>query len=231
MGKNIFITGAGRGLGLVMTRQLAEAGHTIAAVSKNISDDLASIADKYKETVIIKKADVSNENDIKSTAAVLKKKQFNFDIIINNAAVHLESHRPDISDVDFSVYVPTYTVNSIGPLIVAKYFLPLMKTAGKFVSISSEAGSIADCWRNSEFSYCMSKSALNMGMKILQNRVADQKIKVLCIHPGWVRTDMGGQEADLDPDESASSVIEQIFRTHKIDGPMYMDWNGNEMKW
>ncbi len=231
MGKNILITGAGRGIGLVMTRQLAESGHTILAVSKNISDSLSSIAEAYSGRVFIRQTDVSDEDDVINAASYLAEKNIQLDIVINNAAVHLESHRPDISAVDFSVYVPTYAVNSIAPLIVAKHFLPHMKTPAKFISISSEAGSIADCWRKSEFSYCMSKSALNMGMRILQNRVAEMNIKVLCIHPGWVRTKMGGKDADLSPEESASSVLKQILADHKIDGPMYIDWNGNEMKW
>lgn len=71
------------------------------------------------------------------------------------------------------------------------------------VNISSEAGSIGECWRDREFDYCMSKAALNMQSVLLQKYLKSEGIKVLAIHPGWMRTDMGGAEADISPDTSA----------------------------
>ncbi|MBN1649054.1 MAG: SDR family NAD(P)-dependent oxidoreductase [Spirochaetales bacterium] len=231
MGKHILLTGAGRGIGLEMTRQLLAAGHSVAAISRKKSEALGKLLDNYPGQASFTGADVSNEEEVRKAAALFIQKKTVFDLIINNAAVHLEQDRRDILDLDFSLYLPTVAVNSVGPLVVCKHFLPLMRRPGVIASISSEAGSIADCWRKSEFSYCMSKAALNMNMKILQNRLEDEHIKVLCIHPGWVRTDMGGMEATLSPEESASGVIARLFETHDLKGPMYLDWQGNEMHW
>jgi NAD(P)-dependent dehydrogenase (short-subunit alcohol dehydrogenase family) len=231
MKKNILLTGAGRGIGLEMIKQLLEAGHFVAAISRKKSDALQKLIAMYSNQIAFTSADVSNESDVKKAAAEFGKLNITFDIIINNAAVHLEQERTDLLDLDFSVYLPTVAVNAVGPLIICKHFLPMLNRPGLITSISSEAGSIEDCWRKSEFSYCMSKSALNMNMKILQNRVADENIKVLCIHPGWVRTDMGGTEATLSTEESASNVLNLVLAEQDINAPMYLDWQGNKMKW
>ena len=231
MPENILITGAGRGIGLEMTAELLAAGHFVAAISRNKSDKLTALMEKYPDRIRFTSADVSNEQDVIRAAEEFGKLGISFTIIINNAAVHLDPERTDLLNVDFSVYLPTVAVNSVGPLIVCKHFLPMLTRPGVITAISSEAGSIGACWRKSEFAYCMSKAALNMNMKILQNRVADENIKVLCIHPGWVRTDMGGGDATLSTEESASAVLKIILGKQDIKAPMYLDWQGNEMEW
>jgi NAD(P)-dependent dehydrogenase (short-subunit alcohol dehydrogenase family) len=176
---------------------------------------------------------VTEEKQIDRAYADVKEKIPSLDILINNAAVHLEQHKPGLMDTDFSVYLPTFRINAVAPLMVTRRFLPLlMKGTGKLVvNISSEAGSIGNAYRKGEYSYCMSKAALNMASKILQNSVADDGIKVLAIHPGWFSSDMGGKEAPITPDDAAQTVVETIMRKWDSTGPVYIDPEGKEMSW
>ena len=158
------------------------------------------------------------------------------DILINNAAVHtsLNNEPPDIERLNFKNILTDFQVNSLGPLKVIKHFLPLIRKGNKklIVNISSEAGSISNAWRKKEYGYCMSKAALNMGSKILQNRLTDEKIKVLAIHPGWFSSDMGGKAAPITPDEAAKFVAKRILQDWNIKDPIYIDAkNGTSVEW
>lgn len=231
---NILITGAARGLGFQLSKLLVSNGHRVFALSRSVSPAMQQLLDSTPEhSLQFHACDVSQETQVESARTAIENSVDSLDIIINNAAVHLEQNRPDIPDLDFSSYQTSFAINSIAPLTVVKHFLPLLQ-AGSYksiVNISSEAGSIQDCQRESEYSYCMSKAALNMGMRILQNRLKKDGIRVQLIHPGWVRTDMGGQQAHLSPEESANSVLAQIMKERTDGEAMYIDWNGNPMPW
>ena len=233
MSYKIVITGANRGLGLEMAKQLVEAGHRVFALNRGDSPEVQALAAAHASTLSILKVDTTDEDQIAAAAAQIKKAVGSIDILINNAAIHLEGHRPALEDTDFQAIAKTFEINSIGPLKVAKHLVPLLLAGGKktLANISSEAGSIGDCWRDSEFGYTMSKAALNMETKILQNRLKKDGVKVLAIHPGWVRTEMGGPQATLSPEESATGVLAQILKTWPLDGPIYIDYQGKTMNW
>jgi len=158
------------------------------------------------------------------------------DILINNAAVYLPSKlvKP-LSELDLTDghLEATLNVNTFGPLRVTQQFLPLLdKGAGKLIiNVSSEAGSIGDCRRSSEYAYCMSKAALNMQSRILQNDLGSRGFRVLVIHPGWMRTDMGGPEADIHPDEAAEGIFGLSMKPWKAGESLYMDYQGKSLPW
>ena len=124
-------------------------------------------------------------------------------------------------------------VNSFGPLRVVQQFQSLLeKGEGKLIiNISLEAGSIADCRRENQFAYCMSKAALNMQSKILQNYLSPRGFKVLAVHPGWMRTNMGRPNAAISPDESAEGIFRLALREWNADDPIYMDYQGVPLPW
>ncbi|GAB6089434.1 SDR family oxidoreductase [Spirochaeta dissipatitropha] len=231
---NILITGAARGLGFELCKLFLTDGHRVIALSRSVSPGMQQLLDSTSDKSLqFHICDVSQETEVAATRKSIESTIDSLDIIINNAAVHLEQDQPDIQDLDFSRYQTSFAINSIAPLSVVKHFLSLLQNGAfkSIVNISSEAGSIGNCWREKEYSYCMSKAALNMAMRILQNRVKKDGIRVQLIHPGWVRTDMGGQQADLSPGESAASVHAQIMKEQTDDEAMYIDWNGNPMPW
>jgi NAD(P)-dependent dehydrogenase (short-subunit alcohol dehydrogenase family) len=138
-----------------------------------------------------------------------------------------------LEQADFSVYFPTYQVNAIGPLLVVKYALPLLRLGNQrlIVNFSSEAGSIGACWRTREYSYCMSKAALNMASQILQNALKEEGIKVLVLHPGWFSSDMGGANAPITPIEAAEEIVKLVLNPPGLDGPIFVAPDGEALEW
>ncbi|HOH37319.1 MAG TPA: SDR family NAD(P)-dependent oxidoreductase, partial [Spirochaetota bacterium] len=155
------------------------------------------------------------------------------DILLNNAGVHFEESYSSLEDVNFDVALKTHNINSLGPLRTVKSFLPFIKNGEKklILNISSEAGSLSDCWREKEFDYCMSKAALNMQSILLQNYLKKDRIKVIAVHPGWMRTDMGGSKADIDSKESADEIFSLAEKDFALNDPIYMDYKGRIMHW
>jgi NAD(P)-dependent dehydrogenase (short-subunit alcohol dehydrogenase family) len=156
------------------------------------------------------------------------------DILINNAGVMLET-RTSLPELDLArlPLFETLDVNTFGPLRMVQQFLPLLEKGDHklILNISSEAGSITDCWRESEFAYSMSKAALNMQSKILQNHLKPRGFKILAVHPGWMRTDMGGTEADIHSDEAAEGIFNLAVKNWNLDDEIFMDYRAQPIRW
>ena len=230
---NILITGANRGLGLALTESLLESGHCVHAVNRRDSHELLRLQEKYPHNLRRYSGDVTDEISIRDALEKVASQVESLDILLNNAAVHLDQARLPLEQVDFSVYLPAFQANAVAPLMVVKHALPLLrKGQGKLiVNVSSEAGSIGSCWRKSEYSYCMSKAALNMASRILQNALKAEGLKVLALHPGWFSSDMGGLDAPITPAEAAAQIVKLILDPPSLDGPIYVYSNGASLEW
>ena len=230
---HVLITGANRGLGLAMTRNLLLNGHHVITIIRRESDTLKELSDQYPALLNNYHGDVTDEQSIKNIILKISREKQHIDILINNSAVHLDPERLPIEQVDFSVYSQTFQVNSIGPLIVIKHALPLIRNGQKkqIVNISSEAGSIENAWRKSEYAYCMSKAALNMASRILQNDIKNEGIKVLSLHPDWFSSYMGGANAPITPSDAAEKVVDLIMKPFDLEGPIYYGPDGEVMPW
>ena len=231
--RNIFISGANRGLGLSLTKLFVESGNRVFAGTRSPSAPLAALAGQHPGAMHVVALDVSSEDSVKAAAEAVGKAG-RLDLIINNAALlHRESATNPIERIDLDAAAETIDVNAMGPLRVLKYFLPLLNTGPQkmVVNISSEAGSIADCQRDAWYAYCMSKAALNMASMILQNYVRQKGVKVLAVHPGWMRTRMGGEDAKYDTEESARAILALSEREWSMDGPVFVDHTGAPMRW
>lgn len=229
----VLITGSNRGLGLSFTKLFLEKGYTVFACRRKISKGLNELKNQYKDKLIEIKMDVSIESSVRRASKKIKKITDRLDILINNAAIYdAKAEEKYIEDVDIESVIKTFKTNSLGPLIVLKYFFFFVfKAKGTIVNISSEAGSIEDAWRDRTFGYCMSKASLNMLSAILANYCKDKEVKVLVIHPGWLKTDMGGKDATLDPLESARSIINLIENSKKDTKITLLNHLGEPMKW
>ena len=233
MNYEILITGANRGLGLALTENLLAEEHHIHAINRRESDDLLDLQKKYPGSLQLYPGDVSDESSIRQALERIADRAGSIDIVLNNAAVNFERSGPLLEQVDFSIYLPTYQVNAIGPLVVVKYALPLLLKGNKrlIVNISSEAGSIGACERRREYSYCMSKAALNMASRILQNALKGENIKVLALHPGWFSSDMGGVDAPITPSQAAKEIVKLVLDPPGLDEPIYVSLTGEELEW
>ncbi|HVM71724.1 MAG TPA: SDR family NAD(P)-dependent oxidoreductase [Anaerolineales bacterium] len=229
----ILITGANRGLGLALTEKLLAAGHHLHAINRRVSSELSLLQETHPRSLHLYPGDVSDESSIRQALQRVAGQVDRLDIVLNNAAINLERSGPLLEQVDFSIYVPTYQINAVGPLMVVKYALPLLRL-GKhklIVNISSEAGSIGASWRTREYSYCMSKAALNMSSRILQNALKGEAIKVLALHPGWFSSDMGGAGAPITPAQAAREVMKLVLDPPGLDGPIFVAANGDPLEW
>ncbi|MGB8212856.1 MAG: SDR family NAD(P)-dependent oxidoreductase [Anaerolineales bacterium] len=233
MNYEILITGANRGLGLALTEKFLAGGQHVHAINRRESLAILQLQEKYPGSLWLYSGDVRDESSIQRTLEMITTRTGTLDIVLNNAAVHLEHSRPVLEQVDFSVYLPTYQVNVLGPLMVVKYALPLLRKghAKLIVNVSSEAGSIESCSRVSEYSYCMSKAALNMASRILQNDLRKEGLKVLALHPGWFSSDMGGEEAPITPAQAAEQIVKLVLDPPGLDGPIYVTADGQALNW
>jgi NAD(P)-dependent dehydrogenase (short-subunit alcohol dehydrogenase family) len=231
--QNILITGAGQGLGLALTKRFIEAGYFVIAGFFSSSENLSNLHHNSKERLMIVPMDVTKETEVAKAAAETANRIGSLDILINNAGIHLEKAYLPLEEVDFESILTTFQVNTLGPLRVAKHFSKLLDEGSQklLVNISSEAGSISDCWRDREYDYCMSKAALNMQSKIMQNYLKPRGIKILDLHPGWMRTEMGGAEADITPEEAAAGIFKLTQKQWSLEEGMYFDYTGKPMNW
>lgn len=232
--RTVLITGADRGLGYALAARFLRGGFQVLAGARGAAGDrLASLA-QPPHTVVVVPLDVADLGSIRQAFQWARQVAPFVDILINNAGVHLE---PEVAlealDLDDSYLEATMAVNAFGPLRVTQQFLPLLERGqGKLIlNISSDAGSIADCGGSREFAYCMSKAALNMQSKLLWNYLAPRGYRVLTVHPGWVRTDMGGPNATVSPDDSADGIFNLATQGHQPPDEIYLDYRGKPLRW
>lgn len=208
--KIALITGANRGIGLEITRQLAHQGIIVYLAARNIEDaKKAAITVKSSKTDIRPvQLDVSNEEEIQDVFALLQENHGRLDILVNNSGVFLEGE----FGISSETFRQSFEVNAIAPYILTHYMTPLLQKSagGRVVNQSSMMGSMTLMSANPQPespAYCASKAALNMVTITQAAALAPHKIKVNACHPGWVKTRMGGSEAQISVEEGAKSAI------------------------
>jgi len=223
MTKRVLITGASRGIGFALTKLFLEKGYKVIGACRNGKIDNLS-----HPNLDIIELDLSNSSSIKDVAKILKKKS-KIDILINNAGIG-----PDL-DLDLPTeesFKQTFDVNVIGTVLFTELLIEIINKGGSIVNISSEMGSIENCKRIDSVAYRMSKSALNMYTKILSNRLKSG-LRVVSIHPGWVRTTIAESNIDngrLSPEESAIKLFEYIMSNFEtgtfwdVESESKLDW-------
>jgi len=233
--KTVFVTGAGAGLGVSLVKRFLQGGYAVFAGVHSSGVELNALAGAYGQALALIPLEVADMDSVRSAARQVAGLTNALDIVINNAGIHHKDSAQTLEQLDFASqqFQQTMDVNTFGPLRVVQQFYPLLEKGWQklIINISSEAGSIADCCRASEYAYCMSKAALNMQSKILQNYLRPRGFKVLAVHPGWVRTNMGGPNATLPPEEPAEGIFQLAAREWKADDPIYLDYRGRPLPW
>lgn len=221
------ITGATRGIGLEFARQLSRRGkdHTILATARDPgkSQDLARLVHE------VFPLDVADEASIMRMAELVKDRPI--DVLINNAGVG--SEEKSITDLTQGELRRVFAVNSFGPLLVTKALLKNLRGGtGKTVfNITSQLGSITNNKGGSSYPYRASKSALNQLTVSLSNELKGEGFCCVVAHPGWVKTDMGGQAAPLEPEDSVKGMLEVIDRLKPADTGTFFNYDGSTLPW
>jgi len=226
--KTVFITGANRGLGLEFIRQLNVMGYHTIAGCRNPHNAFKLKQIIKNENII--RIDTGDPQSIKAAVAIVRQKIDKLSILINNAGIGYESDM-SINTVEYEKMLETFKVNTIGPLLVAKEFEPLLSQGSIVLNISSLMGSISDNKSGGGYSYRVSKSALNMVSKNLSIDWADKGIIILNMHPGWVQTDMGGTKAPLSKKISVRGMIDVIDKVKEHDSGKFINYDGAELPW
>lgn len=210
------VTGANRGLGLGTAKALAELGFQVLMVGRDLTR-LTAAAGPLRDAgldVACFCADVDSDGQVAALAAHVAQRYERLDVLVNNAGVMLEPN--DFSDPASSgvfltspdVARRTFDTNALGPLRLSQALIPLMKRRnyGRVVNVSSELGQLA--WMGGSWpAYRMSKAALNALTRVLAAELAQTGIKVNAVSPGWVRTDLGGNDADRSVEEAVQGIV------------------------
>ena len=231
--KRILITGANRGIGLELVRQYASNGDRVFAGcrSPEKAADLKEIITQHPGQVTILALDVTKEQSIAQSAAEVSAQVEALDVLINNAAIHGGDEH--LSEVKAETLLKVLHVNAVGAVLVAQAFLKLLKKGNdpKLINVSSEAGSIDRMDHFRGYNYYGSKAAMNMYTRSLAWDPETEGVTVIAIHPGWVRTDMGGPDAHLSTEQSAEGLIKVTTDLTPSDNGKFFTWEGNEYPW
>ncbi len=217
------VTGANRGIGLEICRQLVARGDEVIAVCRSSSDELGSLGAEVVDGI-----DVSEPADAAALAGRLSGREI--DVLINNAGI---LRRDGLGKIAASMddLLAQFRTNSIGPILVTQALLSNLHRGSKVGIVTSRMGSVTDNTSGGAYGYRMSKAAVNIAGVSLAHDLKDEGIAVALLHPGYVRTDMTGHEGFVDTDESARGLIERMDELTLETSGGFWHANGERLPW
>lgn len=237
--KTALVTGTDHGVGFSLAKKLLSRGYFVIAVRVDETEkQIDALQSSYPDQMAIVCAEIGSDESVFKASNDIKNLTDHIDLLINCAGILGDMSKNLGDDLDFDEISRVINVNAIGTLRITNALssLVLNSTEKTIVNISSEAGSIADCWRTGWFGYCMSKAANNMQSALVHNNMRELGGKVFAIHPGHVATYMRGHldtTAKITPDVSAEGILHVVLdMPHPINShPLYLDYTGKELLW
>ncbi len=231
--RSVLITGSNRGLGLEWVRQLAAENWRIYATCRHPVEarDLQTLAAGHKN-ISLHRLDVTKVDEIHAMALELLEQPL--DMLLNNAGTYLEKYADlELQHIVYDDWRYTMEVNTFGPVRMAEAFAPQLARGERplVATVSTHMGSIADIESPGSYYYRSSKAALNAAMKGLSVELKPRGIGVLLLHPGWVRTRMGGSGTELLAPESVRGMRALVEAFRMEDSGRFMRYDGVEMPW
>ena len=231
--RHVLVTGANRGLGFELTRQCLAGGDHVYAGCRHPEQAaaLSSLATVYEGRLTMLTLDVTNEETIDASQEIVSSQTNALGLLFNNAATHPGAET--ITTLSAETLIHTLRVNAVGPMLITQRYLDLLKAASspKIINISSEAGSISKMQHFRGYAYYASKAALNMLTRALAWDESLAGVIVIAIHPGWMRTDMGGDRAPLSPAQSAAGILRVVDGLAAASSGRFYTYEGHEHPW
>jgi len=227
---SVVITGANRGIGLELVSQyLADDWQVYGCCRRpELATQLAGLASN--SALSIHQLDVGNPGSVKKLALALSEQSI--DLLINNAGIN-GGERQSFGDIDYAQWTRVLEVNTLGPYRVSTALANQVENSEQrlMVNVSSAMGSIEQYTTGGHYIYRSSKAALNMVTVNLAHDLRSRGITVLSVHPGWVRTDMGGASADISTQTSAAGLRQLISNATLEDSGRFFSWDGSVLPW
>jgi len=228
----LLITGASRGIGLEMVRSSMERGWRVYACCRHPQQakSLLGLAALAPDKISVHIADMRELATLQALAYELRNESI--DMLINNAGVY----GPDqnrFGEVDVAGWQDAFQVNCIAPLKLAELMIGQLHGGNQKIiaCLSSKMASMADNGSGGSYIYRSSKAALNAVVKSMSIDLAAQGIKAVALHPGWVKTDMGGPHAEISTAESVSKMFEILLSLDTSDSGRFIDIDGSDIPW
>ena len=224
------ITGAGRGIGLGIAKHILGRGdEVIALVRDPLKCDALRAIEGARTRLKLLAADVADGASLSAARAALSQERI--DVLVNNAGIFRDRGRGMLT-ADLDAFAETLLVNTVAPLRVLQNFAPLMGKGGqvsKVATISSAMGSFQR--GDGQFSYRASKAGINKAIQSVAAELLQENIVAFVMHPGWVRTDMGGAGADISVEQSAAGIIRTIDRAGHEAAGTFLNYDGTIIPW
>ncbi|MDR1418749.1 MAG: SDR family NAD(P)-dependent oxidoreductase [Treponema sp.] len=236
MDKIVVVTGAGRGLGYCITKKHLLLGDVVYGLEFQITGELKELQHENPR-LHIAQCDLGDDASVKNAVRELLAPEKRVDIVYSVAGIFAYHDDKGLAATDSETCIKYYNVNTLGTLRLGREIWPLIGKGTLVVIVSSEAGSIGATRRRAEYAYCMSKAAVNMLGKLLSNELWEKEARVLLFHPGWLRTQMGGDRAkrssaSIEPGESADNIVNIAVDIDKWPrDQLYMTHQGELLSW
>ena len=228
----VLVTGANRGLGLEFARQYAAEGWRVIAACRapDAAQELQELAAQSGGRIHVLAMNVTDTASVRAAAAVLKGEAV--DLLLNNAGVGGPPGQ-QLGNLDYAAWARVLDTNTLGPMRVVEALLENVAQSKlkRVVTITSAMGSIADNLSGGRYAYRSSKAAVNIVMKSLSVDLAPRGITCIVVHPGWVRTDMGGSGGKLTPAESVRALRSLIESIKPEDSGKFLNYDGKPYPW
>jgi NAD(P)-dependent dehydrogenase (short-subunit alcohol dehydrogenase family) len=215
------ITGANRGIGLELARQLKARGDDVIAAVRESSADLEALGVR-----VVTDVDVTDDESVARLAKAVADETL--DLLVLNAGVLIGQ---SLDNLDFADTLKMFEVNAVGPLRVARALRPQLKDGAKVGIVTSRMGSLADNTSGGSYGYRMSKAAVNAAGVSLAHDLKGAGVSVVLLHPGWVRTDMTGGRGLVDTPESAEGLIARLDELGPATTGSFKHMNGETLPW
>ncbi len=230
---SVLVTGSNRGLGLEWVKQYAGEGWRVFAACRHPleAEELRALREHYPR-ISIHRLDVTRPDEVNALAVELRHEPI--DILVNNAGVYLEKYEDALlGGMSYDAWEYTFRVNTLGAIRMIQAFLGhLLRGEKKLIAvISTHMASIADITAPGAYYYRSTKAALNAAVKGLSHELRPKGIGVLLLHPGWVRTRMGGDQAPLLPPESVRGMRRLLGEFTMDQSGRFVRYDGVDMPW